>query len=74
MTNAPAQKTAQSAIEAPVMETPCVKICVINESTGLCSGCGRSRHEIGGWTSFTNAERRRIMAELPERLDKLIKT
>ena len=74
MTNAPATKTVQSAIEMPAMETPCVKICLIDESNGLCSGCGRSRREIGGWTSFTNAERSRIMSELPERLHKLIKS
>lgn len=74
MTNAPAQERAQPEIEAPAMETPCVKICVIDESNGLCCGCGRSRHEIGGWTSFTNAQRRRIMIELPERLQKLIKS
>ena len=65
-------KPAQGWFEA--METPCVKICLIDESNGLCSGCGRSRREIGGWTSFTHAERSRIMSELPERLHKLIKS
>ena len=50
------------------MESPCNKTCKIDLNSGLCVGCGRSRHEIGMWSSITSAERRRIMAELPERL------
>ena len=50
------------------MESPCLKICVMDEQTGLCSGCGRSRAEIALWTSYTDAERRRIMDELHKRL------
>lgn len=52
----------------PPIETPCVQICQIEETTGLCRGCGRSRGEIARWSSFTSAERRKIMAELPARL------
>ncbi|MFN0219579.1 MAG: DUF1289 domain-containing protein [Hyphomicrobium sp.] len=50
------------------MESPCNKICVIDEATGLCAGCGRTRAEIAGWTTYTDAQRRRLMIELPERL------
>jgi len=53
------------------METPCVKICALDPATGLCSGCGRSLEEIGAWLNLSDAERRRIMAELPERMKKL---
>jgi predicted Fe-S protein YdhL (DUF1289 family) len=49
------------------MESPCVKICLFDPASGLCSGCGRSLDEIAGWANFTDEERRRIMAELPER-------
>jgi predicted Fe-S protein YdhL (DUF1289 family) len=52
------------------MESPCVKICLLDPLSGLCSGCGRSLDEIAGWADFTDEERRRIMAELPERLKK----
>ena len=52
---------------API-ETPCIKICQIDEARGLCTGCGRTRHEIAGWSRMTGVERRKIMAELPERL------
>jgi predicted Fe-S protein YdhL (DUF1289 family) len=46
------------------MESPCVKICVIDPANGLCQGCGRSRHEIARWSSYSDAERRAIMQEL----------
>ncbi|MEQ1670572.1 MAG: DUF1289 domain-containing protein [Hyphomicrobium sp.] len=49
------------------MESPCVKICVIDDATGLCTGCLRTRGEIAVWSSITSAERRRIMSELPLR-------
>lgn len=52
------------------MESPCVKICTYEPGTGLCLGCGRTLAEIAGWASFTDAERRRIMEELPARLAK----
>jgi uncharacterized protein len=51
-----------------LMESPCVNICVMNEVTGMCTGCGRTRQEIASWSSITNTDRRRIMAELPRRM------
>ena len=53
------------------METPCVKICVFDPGSGLCSGCGRSLDEIADWLNLSADERRRIMAELPQRMKKL---
>lgn len=50
------------------MQTPCVLICNIDADSGLCVGCGRSLVEIGGWSTYDDAERQAIMAALPERL------
>lgn len=50
------------------MESPCVKICVIDKASGTCTGCGRTLGEIAVWSSITSADRRRIMSELPARL------
>ncbi len=36
-----------------VIETPCVKICVVDPETGFCIGCGRTRGEIAGWIGMT---------------------
>jgi hypothetical protein len=51
------------------MESPCILVCSIDDKTGYCFGCGRTREEIGGWTSYTSAERRQIMETLPARLE-----
>jgi len=49
------------------MESPCVKICVIDPANGLCQGCRRYRHEIARWSSYSDTERRAIMQELENR-------
>jgi uncharacterized protein len=49
------------------MESPCVKICVIDATSGLCTGCSRTMAEIAGWSRLTHEQRRRIMADLGER-------
>lgn len=51
------------------MESPCILVCSIDMKTGFCFGCGRTKDEIALWTSYTDAERREIMAVLPARLE-----
>jgi uncharacterized protein len=48
--------------------SPCLKICIMDAASDLCAGCGRTRHEIGMWSSLDNQDRARIMLELPERM------
>jgi uncharacterized protein len=50
------------------IETPCIKICVLEPESGFCIGCGRSRDEIGDWLALSAANRRAVMETLPERL------
>jgi hypothetical protein len=52
------------------METPCIKICILDPASGLCGGCGRTLDEIAAWANLSDAERRRVMAELPARIKK----
>ena len=51
------------------IETPCEQICIVDQPSGLCRGCGRSLAEIGRWTVYSDGERSRIMNELPQRLE-----
>jgi predicted Fe-S protein YdhL (DUF1289 family) len=51
------------------MLSPCIKVCVIAPATGLCTGCGRTLEEIARWGSMSDAERARVMALLPERMN-----
>lgn len=48
--------------------SPCTRLCLIDDRTGLCAGCGRTLAEIAAWGRLDDAERRRIMAMLPARL------
>ena len=50
------------------IETPCIKVCVMDPASELCRGCGRTLAEIGAWPSLLSIERRAIMAALPRRL------
>lgn len=59
---------AMNALVSTEVETPCIKVCVVDPDSGFCIGCGRSRMEIGGWLGFSSAERRSVMAGLPDRL------
>ena len=53
------------------IESPCVKICVIQPESRLCTGCLRSIDEIGAWSRMSADERRSIMEALPERRSQL---
>lgn len=50
-----------------IMNSPCVKFCQIDQSTGLCAGCSRSLDEIAGWAGYSVEQRAEIMADLPGR-------
>ncbi|MBP6010829.1 MAG: DUF1289 domain-containing protein [Alphaproteobacteria bacterium] len=54
-----------------VIESPCVKVCAIDATTGWCLGCGRSMREIGAWGSLSPEARRAVMAELEGRKAKI---
>ena len=53
----------------PAIKTPCEKICIVDDMSGLCRGCGRGMTEIERWAAFSDDERSRIMSELPRRLE-----
>jgi hypothetical protein len=59
---------ADSALRLMMIESPCIKICTLDVRSGLCLGCGRTVDEITRWTALSDAERARVMAELPARL------
>lgn len=51
------------------MESPCILVCSMDDKTGYCFGCGRTRDEISSWIDYSSAERQQIMRELPQRLE-----
>jgi uncharacterized protein len=63
--------TSMNALTSQDIETPCIKVCVIDPETGFCLGCGRTRGEIGSWLALSSAERRQIMTTLEDRVSTL---
>lgn len=59
---------SMNALPLAEIETPCIKICVVDPDSGFCIGCGRTRLEIASWLGYGAHERRDIMAALPERV------
>lgn len=51
----------------PNIPSPCVGICALNPSSGLCEGCMRTTGEIGEWAAATNERRYEIVMSLRER-------
>ena len=55
-----------SAVRRP-LASPCIKVCVIDAGSQLCTGCSRTLREIASWGSMTDETRDAIMAQLPAR-------
>ena len=55
----------------PLISTPCVRICVIDDGERICLGCGRTEAEIASWSRIDEDTRRAIMVELGARLERL---
>ncbi len=53
------------------METPCVNICILDDASGLCIGCGCRGDEIARWVEMSPEQRLAVMKTLPERLDRM---
>ncbi len=60
--------TIMNATTAPI-ESPCILVCSIDIKTGYCFGCGRTREEIGAWTTMSPERRSSVMSELEARLE-----
>ncbi|MDP2215659.1 DUF1289 domain-containing protein [Phenylobacterium sp.] len=51
----------------PPIVTPCIKVCVIDGTSGLCLGCYRTLVEVASWAKMPAETRETLMAELPGR-------
>ncbi|MFM7084249.1 MAG: DUF1289 domain-containing protein [Hyphomicrobium sp.] len=53
--------------EQAQMDSPCVKVCLINAQTRLCEGCARTIEEIAAWSTYTHEERHVVLNKIIER-------
>lgn len=47
--------------------SPCIDVCQLDPVTGLCRGCQRNMNEIAGWSGYSAAQKRAVLARLDER-------
>ena len=47
--------------------SPCIAICVLDPASGYCRGCFRTIDEIAGWVGFSDEQKSRVLAALPDR-------
>ena len=50
-----------------MIESPCNKVCVMNEASGLCRGCYRTLDEIASWGMMSDEEKVEVIGKLAER-------
>jgi len=55
-----------------IIESPCVKVCAIDPTTGWCLGCGRSMAEIASWSTLAPERRRAVMADIETRKSRIV--
>jgi predicted Fe-S protein YdhL (DUF1289 family) len=52
---------------ADEVPSPCVNVCRMDETTGLCAGCLRTLDEIACWAGYTREEKLAVRAKLAAR-------
>ncbi|MGJ4999096.1 DUF1289 domain-containing protein [Bradyrhizobium sp. HKCCYLS3077] len=50
-------------------DTPCIAVCMIDPTTKLCFGCGRTLPEIARWGGMSRDERLAVMDGLASRMN-----
>ncbi|MCL4799825.1 MAG: DUF1289 domain-containing protein [Burkholderiales bacterium] len=56
--------------DTPVV-SPCINVCRMDPSTGLCEGCLRTLDEIACWAGMNDDERRAVLEALAVRRARL---
>lgn len=70
-TQSPNSTLEDKGTHVPNIQSPCNLICVIDQKSGHCFGCGRTGAEITEWINYSSKERSNIMDTLDERLAKI---
>jgi predicted Fe-S protein YdhL (DUF1289 family) len=63
---------AKLAVQAQVKErnvpSPCISVCAMELSSGLCRGCLRTLGEIADWSTMSDADKRVVWARIEARV------
>jgi len=49
------------------IDSPCIKICVLDAERGRCRGCHRTLAEISRWMNYSRAEKLAVLEKAAQR-------
>lgn len=52
------------AADAGDIESPCVRVCILDRVQRFCIGCYRNLDEISFWSRYSNAQRQEVLAQI----------
>ncbi len=55
-----------------VVLSPCIGVCAMNETTGLCEGCFRTIDEIREWWDMAPEQRNAVISKLEQRQNEVL--
>lgn len=55
------------------VESPCIKVCYMDEALNVCIGCWRTLDEIARWGMANDEEKKKIVKETETRKETLQK-
>ena len=55
------------ASDSAHVPSPCVSVCVVHPTLGLCEGCLRNIEEIGAWGQMHSAQQRQVWQRIQVR-------
>jgi len=61
-----------SEIAQEEVQSPCIGVCSIDETSGYCQGCYRTVEEIKGWWDMSAPEQDKLVADLEQRQNQAI--
>jgi len=61
-----------SEIVQEEVQSPCIGVCSIDETSGYCQGCYRTIDEIKGWWGMSSPEQEKLVADLEERQNQAV--
>ncbi len=66
------QRRAEQVLDSkdPSVPSPCVSVCVVHPTEGLCEGCLRSLDEIGAWGQMHSVQQREVWQNIQVRCAK----
>ena len=54
------------------VQSPCIGVCSIDETSGYCQGCYRTIEEIKGWWNMSRPQQEKLVVELEERQQQVV--